>query len=191
MSGLRIVNDTTSTYIIATICIIHALVFLIPTCLIIRPNFTDYDMGTDMFAGLNFIYNTLASTLFVIVQFAAQFSVLWKLGGSEAVSRWTLGLQIPIFILLSVSWNYKFDSPFAPDSPPRQPGFWGFYDIASYLDCNIGWPVLNHALAALGQFALFALCLFMDWHRSWGWMFDSGSGFQDHADKPMPLLGEL
>lgn len=191
LSEIKTSNNSTFTYTVAAICITHALLFLIPTCLLIRPSFTDYDLGTDLFVGYNYNFNTIASTLFALLQFPTQFSTLWTLGHPEALSRWTLGLQIPVFLLLSVAWNYRLDSPFPPDTPPRRPGFWGWYYMASYWYFTIGWPVMNYASAAFGQAVLFTLSSFMDWPRNLAWVDHTGSSFHGQANERTALLREL
>lgn len=156
-------NNSPFLYTITSICIIHALILVIPTIIIVSHPHRHRDMGTDLFVGFNGYYNTRASTIFLFLQAFFQFWATWTLGRPEALSRWTLGLQVYVFALLGISRAKSVRGLYPADERSGGVrGFWdGYYWAWDWYYCG-GWPILNHGVAACGQAMLLYISSFAD-----------------------------
>lgn len=93
----------------------------------------------------------IVSPLFTLLAAAAfffQLRVTWVGRNLGALSKWMLGLQCVIYLLLAVSWPLRLILP---------PNMWELGSTPALLMewyPWVGWPGINNAILAIGQGAL-------------------------------------
>jgi hypothetical protein len=166
--------------VLAMVCLIEALVALLPIGYIITPTPDKPNMGSDIALGLSSLATHIPATFFAVFQFVPQFGATRALALSgrapEALSIWTLLLQVPVFVLLGVSCWSRFERLEIPDEPFPMDGYY-WYVVA-------GWSVVNCVIMACGQAVLFAVIIFQRKRPV------EGSGIR-RVDETTRLLGWL
>lgn len=92
-----------------------------------------------------YIANPFITTA-TMIAFAYQAAATRASCGSNALSRTTLGLQALIFLVLAVLWPFRLVMP----DMLRGDQFdelWEYY-------CLVGWPGINNAVVAVGQYVV-------------------------------------